>query len=81
CSTIGNLYIRTNYAEDRFVLPKNALGGVFKEAWVSKDGTQIVFRGADIPPDQEFWMRVPPTPPCQTNECDKFGKCPFDGQF
>ena len=80
-STFGNLYIRTNYPEDRFVLPSTALGGVFEEVWSSKDGSQLVFRGAEIPPGEKFWMRVPPTPPCQTNECDTFGKCPFDGQI
>lgn len=79
--TIVNLYIRTNYAEDRFVLHSNSLGGLFKEVWASRDGAQLLFLGACIEPDEEFWMRVPPTPPCQTNECDTYGKCPFDGQF
>lgn len=47
--TITSLYIKTNYPEDRFVLNPDSLGGVFQRAWISSDGTEFLFVGADIP--------------------------------
>ncbi len=80
------IYLKTNNSGDTFSITPASAGRLFDTIWLKNDSTEVYFLDGHIPNGSTisnlaaFWMRVPPNPDTEIQQCDSGGGCPFTGQ-
>lgn len=81
---IRAIHIEINGGGNSFIITPESAGRLFKAIFVRTDPSGAIveafFLGADVPNDDAFWMRVPPSSQREIEQCDKHSVCPFEGQ-
>jgi hypothetical protein len=80
------IYLKANNPGDTFTITAASAGKLFDTVWLKNDNTEVYFLDGHVPNSNTipnlsaFWMRVPPNPDSEIQQCDSGGACPFTGQ-